>query len=78
MKGISRWISRVKIIRIRLLFISFLKNNEFATAHKFSCDEGVPSFSPGWQKEVVVVFFCFETSDLFLLSFKSSFFMIKT
>ena len=31
----------------------------------FLMDEGVPSFSPGWQKEVFVVFFRFKTSDIF-------------
>ena len=28
-------------------------------------DEGVPSFSPGWQKEVFVDFFLFKTRGLF-------------
>jgi hypothetical protein len=36
---------------------------------KFFNDEGVPSLSPGWQKEVFVEFFCFETVDPFCCVF---------
>jgi hypothetical protein len=49
-----------------IIFLSLLKNLMGSRSlTKFLFDEGAPSNSPGWQKEVFVDFFRFKICDLF-------------